>query len=67
MDPYSYRASRRFGLWRRDVARLERPRAAQRVDEPAPDWAMPSQRSSSHRERERGRSVEADDGGGEEG
>lgn len=23
---YSYRASRRFGLWRRDVARLERPR-----------------------------------------
>lgn len=22
---YSYRASRRFGLWRRDVARLERP------------------------------------------
>lgn len=26
VDPYSYRASRRFGLWRRDVARLERPR-----------------------------------------
>lgn len=66
MDPYSYRASRRFGLWRRDVARLERPREQLRESTNRPLIGRCRVNVPLATERERG-SVEADDGGGEEG